>query len=389
MQFETVSKCLLISKTWLTLPLVENLLKRAKTNKDRRMFNKKSLIIVGAGASTEVSMPAGGQLKRDIARLLNIEFEHGTRQKSGDFTICNALRIHVRQPDGNRGDINPHLYSAWHIRDAMPQAPSIDNFIDTHSADEKIELCEKLGIVQSILQAEKNSLLYLNPREQQTFPDFSILESTWYHHFFQLLTENCQVDDIQQRFESIAFIVFNYDRCIEHYLCLALRNYYKISEEHAAKLVQSIEIHHPYGIVGLLPWQKGAQSVPYGGDPNPQELLALAKQIKTFNEGTDPESGEIIAIRRNVQESEIIVFLGFAFHKQNMELIKPDGTEDATPSNATDYYATAIDISNSDCLLLGDELNKLCKSDALVREIRNDLKCADIFNEYRRALSLA
>lgn len=119
------------------------------------MKNKKLTLIVGAGASKELGLPVGSELKQKIASLLDIRFDFN-QQKSGDYQIRSALESAVRQPDG-RGDINPHLHAAWRIRDAMPQAISINNFIDNHQGDEKIELCGKLAIVKSILDAEKSS----------------------------------------------------------------------------------------------------------------------------------------------------------------------------------------------------------------------------------------
>ena len=121
-------------------------------------MGKKTVFVVGAGASKEAKLPTGHELKEDISRLLDMRFDWND-QKSGDYVIAEALRRHVKQPDGS-GDINPYLHEAWHIRDALLQAISIDNFIDAHRKNEKIALCGKLAIVKSILHAESRSLLY-------------------------------------------------------------------------------------------------------------------------------------------------------------------------------------------------------------------------------------
>jgi hypothetical protein len=104
------------------------------------MFNKKTVLVIGAGGSQEANLPTGKELKDRIASLLDIRFEDRIRRSSGDPLILDALRHLVRQPNGQPGDINPHLHACWAIRDAMPQAISIDNFIDAHSGDDKIEL---------------------------------------------------------------------------------------------------------------------------------------------------------------------------------------------------------------------------------------------------------
>ncbi|MGB5746556.1 MAG: hypothetical protein WBM69_06215, partial [Desulfobacterales bacterium] len=172
----------------------------------------------------------------------------GHRLKHGDHAIMEALRINVQQPDGHC-DINPYLHESWHIRDALSQAISIDNFIDAHRDNNKIALCGKLAIVRSILDAEKRSLLYFEKIRSDSTINFNSIENTWYTPFFQLLTENCEKNDLKDRFETITLIIFNYDRCIEQYLYHSLQNYYGISEGEADEFVKKISIYHPYGIV--------------------------------------------------------------------------------------------------------------------------------------------
>jgi hypothetical protein len=59
------------------------------------MFNSQTLFIVGAGASCEVKLPAGIDLKRQIRSKLNFEFEHEGLYfpTSGDNEIFEALRL--------------------------------------------------------------------------------------------------------------------------------------------------------------------------------------------------------------------------------------------------------------------------------------------------------
>src|SRR4051794_32501351 len=113
------------------------------------MIRSKTLFIVGAGASCEAGLPAGNELKLQIANHLNVRFQD-FQQTSGSFKIVEALREQLRRQN-LPNNINPYLGSVWRIRDAMPQPISIDNFLDAHQGDEQIELCGKLGIVQGIL----------------------------------------------------------------------------------------------------------------------------------------------------------------------------------------------------------------------------------------------
>jgi hypothetical protein len=190
------------------------------------MFELRTLFVVGAGASCEAGLPAGNQLKHRIAQKLDIRFEDGSRLLSGDKDIVEALRSHVRRPSGQPGDINPYLHAAWRIRNAASQAVSIDAYLDAHQGDERMELCGKLGIVSSILEAESASKLNSS---QSSYPmDFRHLESTWYNKFMQSLSERVRKNDLSTIFNQVSFIILNYDRCVEHFLMHGLKNYFGI-----------------------------------------------------------------------------------------------------------------------------------------------------------------
>ena len=79
---------------------------------------------------------------------------------------------------------------------------------------------------------------------------------------------------------------------------------------------------HPYGSLGdyrLPEHQDGL----YFGNENYNDLNSIAKNIKTYSERSEPISEVTVAIRKELAEAETIIFLGFAFHLQNIELIRP------------------------------------------------------------------
>lgn len=347
--------------------------------------DKKTVFVIGAGASKEVGLPIGSELKKSIANFLNYRFEHGYQMVSGDALIADAFRVAATKNQPPSADINPYLHTSRHIREALPQAISIDNFIDVHSDDKKIELCGKLSIVRSILDAESKSTLYVNLQQNEKLK-FNQIEDTWFNSFWQLLTENCKVADLEERLASIALIVFNYDRCIEHFLYHALQNYYSLDNSQAARLLKGLEIHHPYGTVGHLPWVSPHQAVAFGATPNPTELLELASQIKTFTEGTDVESSQVTSIRTHMRTSPRMVFLGFAFHRLNMEILFSQPSSSMTSVIERNFYATGLGISNSDVNLIKAEIfNKGITTGNVT--IRNDLKCSELLLEYWRSMS--
>lgn len=244
-----------------------------------------------------------------------------------------------------------------------------------------------MAIVRSILEAEKNSPLYSESSNIDTNIPFPKLKETWYNSFFQLLTENCTRNDLQERFKSVTLIIFNYDRCVEQFIYYALQMLYPVNRHEAAELVKAINIYHPYGDVGSLPWQKrepvsdNKLVMEFGNRPSPEQLLELSKNIKTFTEGTDPQSSEISEIRRHMKLADRVVFLGFAFHPMNMQIITPENTY----NNPVKFFATTLGISDSDKEVISAQIKKSLPGRNSVSMMNKT--CYEFFGEYWRSLS--
>lgn len=345
-------------------------------------MNQRTVVVVGAGASKEVNLPTGYELKQIISNLLDFRFDLRD-QKSGDPLILGALERIVQKPEGKEGDINPYLSAASHIRDSLSLAISIDNFIDSQRGNEKIALCGKLAICRAILEAEKRSLIFFASSKMYDRYDFLRLDGTWYLPFFQLLTENCEITDLQDRFSSVSLIIFNYDRCIEHFLFNAVRDYYQLPDKEAATVVQAIHIYHPYGSVGQLSWQNAQRGIEFGATPQAEHLLAASERIRTFTEGTDPEGSEIHAIRQHMRSASRVLFIGFAFHRLNMQLISPNGSDRGV--GAPQCFATTLGISNSDELVIRNQIDSLFQHPVDTKMV--NAKCADFFSEFWMSLA--
>lgn len=344
--------------------------------------NPKTVFVVGAGASQEADMPTGHELKNSIATALNFKFKFGSQMISGDHRILEAL--HMASGD----DINTFLNACRRIHDAMPQAISIDNFIDSHSGDKQIELCGKLAIVRTILEAETKSDMFVEFQGSHRLK-YDRLENTWFHSFMQLLTENCSPSNLAARLSSVALVIFNYDRCIEHYLYHAIQTYYGKDASDVAQLLHRLEVYHPYGTVGSLPWLRHDNQIAFGATPHSKQLLGLASQIKTFTEGTDESSSDVASIRSIMKTSDKLVFLGFAFHHLNIELLLPKPMSEKSPIMQRRLFATAYGISKSDTDSISAELAVKGRLSMVNIQIRNDLKCGQLFREYWRSMSFA
>jgi hypothetical protein len=269
----------------------------------------------------------------------------------------------------------------------MPQASSIDNFIDSHRHDPRLADCGKLAIARCILEAEASSLLAIDRRNIFNKMNFAGAARTWFSAFFQLVAENCNAEQFAERLKSVGVICFNYDRCFEHYMFHSIQNYYGLTAGQADEILSGLEIYHPYGMVGKLPLKAGEVGTEYGARPSARQLVEIAGLLRTFTEGTDPTKSDIESIRKTIQSARRIALLGFAFHRLNLELLI-FGNPPLAPTNGPLVFGTAISLSHSDCEAIRAELINGTSGAVKDVTLRNDLTCAQLFTEYRRRLSL-
>ena len=183
-------------------------------------------------------------------------------------------------------------------------------------------------------------------------------------------------------------IIFNYDRCIEQYLCCALQQHYRLAEPEASELVKNINIFHPYGSVGTLPWIDPNGAVKFGSEPGTEQLIHLVKQIKTYTEGTDPKSSRRDDIRERMCNANKLIFLGFAFHTLNMELMQPEAIDiKESGSKELDCFATTYKISKSDQEVIKIQIHALYSGLRSINMRKADLECSNFFQEFWRSLA--
>jgi len=345
------------------------------------MFRAKTVFVLGAGASVEVGFPAGDGLLKQIVDLSNVGFEFN-RQTKGDRLFVDALRV-LMDEGGAVDKLNEHIRACWQLAKSAGQALSIDNVIEALE-DPMVDLVGKIGIARAILNAESKSPQFRRPDEHQDALSLDRFSDTWLNSFTQLLTEGIKKSSIDSIFDNIQLINFNYDRCIEQYLPYSLSQYYGIGLDESRNLIGSLKIHRPYGSVGKLPWQAGeAPSVPFGGG-SAEQLAVVSQQIRTFSESVN-DGEELSAIRDAISSADRIIFLGFAFHRQNVELIAE------SVAVHSEILATCLGISNSDQGVIHSELSSAFNMEYTTTERihQEDCTCSNLFRNYWRTISAA
>lgn len=313
------------------------------------MIRTPTVFVVGAGASCELNFPSGPKLLEALAATLDIRFG-GSELKSGDLHLVKEFDELARAGSGQH--LNAYLASCWRIRDAAKLGLSIDNVINQLDADPLVPICGKIGIARQLLLAENASLIRFDPYNPSDFP-LAEMRSTWLGRFAQLVCQDMRASDLQHIFDNISIVSFNYDRSIRRFLPYALMSQFGIDERSAEALANKLRIYHPYGSLGLLPWQTGYSGGIGYGDADAATLNTVASNLRTFTEQIE-DSDELMGMTSALSNAERIVFLGFGYHRQNMELL----TRGMSP-NAKRVYGTALGLSASDIEVVKSQLSSL------------------------------
>ncbi|MDR1895224.1 MAG: hypothetical protein LBR10_00345 [Prevotellaceae bacterium] len=358
-----------------------------------------TVFVIGAGASHEIDMPLGSVLKKQIAQLFKrdsaeISISAHQNPKKNVYQSLELYQTGTIQRTSQRlivGDNTPE----W-VKNLI-LAESIDNFINNHRDKEDLVVTCKVGIIQAILQTEEKSKLFDN-RPKSNFYKlpmyFKDIEDTYYVALWKKLIEGCLYHELVERLKQITFIVFNYDRSLEYFLYNAIKEYYEIDDKESAKAVNGINIIHPYGQVGFLDCLH-EDGIHYGSLSTPEKICGLVHEIKTFTETVNPDNETYKKMYKSISAAERLIFLGFAYHAQNLQLLFPEGLYDEnsqfrknkypTRRSALEIYGTCFGLSDVDQQYVKGKLNGITENVAIRGFF--DGECRKFFSEYNLALS--
>ena len=307
------------------------------------MFSKPTVFIIGAGASAELGLPPGSDLKQTISEAVRFRFDLN-EQVSGDRDLYQSMCGSLGQ------DVGRYTKLGDYLADMVPLYPSIDEALNFFSTAPDVVRLGKFAIAHFILRGEHSSMLCYKPGQKCTI---DAAANTWLAPFLSMAISPLTREQIDGAFKNVTIINFNYDRTIERYLELALKGTAKMGEKEAISIIQNIRIIRPYGSLG--PLRSGKDDVIFGGHEHGgnNDLVKISANILTF---TEPHSGgdTHAQIKDAISGAKVIVILGFGFHQQNMELLSVPVKDDRH------VFATVsgIDINNHEMLrdLLRDRL---------------------------------
>ena len=307
-------------------------------------FRKNTTFVIGAGASAEFGLPVGSQL------ATRIKLTAGSVDAASGTGFFDHLINSYYDRDERRG-----AYQAMNaIRDGIHTAVSIDAFIHRMNSNKFIQQLGKALIAYEILKAERESTL-----SESTGVLFRLLKDaelvqagtnkakhpdyTWITHFFKILADG--IEDPTQLGKNVPIICFNYDRCIEFFLTQTIASAYGISPEESLEIVdQNFNIIHPYGTLGKISLDHayhGDGRVPFGDDADTEKIWErITKGIKTYTEQSH-DVGNVKAIQSAIASCKNLVFLGFGFNNQNLDLLRVKHLYD-TDTAKRNVYATGL-----------------------------------------------
>jgi hypothetical protein len=241
------------------------------------MFGKKTTLILGAGASEPYDYPLSRRLIEEILSMGGPEYV--------------ALNI------------NPTEFQAFQSDLRNSHQPSIDAFLEQR---------------QEFLRAGKLAIAYRITRYEN--PNL-ILQLNWYSRLVNKLGRT--FTDIPQN--QLSIVTFNYDRSLEHFLFESIKARFGKTDDEVADALTSIPIHHVYGRLGRLPWQKQLDSeicpARKYGEQDVNAIVRSADGIRLIHERNEEERLQSV-LDETLKDSEWIFILGFGYQEENMPWIR-------------------------------------------------------------------
>jgi hypothetical protein len=240
------------------------------------MIKRPTLLVLGAGASEPFGFPTGYDLRDRIVTMDRSRLQrHGYADRETD-AFAEAFRLSGKL--------------------------SIDIFLEGRRDLEKIG---KLAIASLLVGDENEALLVSQFRKGPS----------WYQRLFDAMASP-RLDNFRDN--KVTFVTFNYDRSLEHFLCLALSNSHGASMSGALEQVRALPIIHVHGQLGEYDINYTTKGRPYEPKPDPEAVTLAANQIRIVHElGSDDPL--FLKARAAIAEASRVYFIGFGYGATNIE----------------------------------------------------------------------
>jgi hypothetical protein len=307
------------------------------------MKDKKTVFVLGAGASCPYGYPSGAHLREHIClsrsdtKLDELLKGVGNGRMVGDF----------KKTFERSGTKSIDLFMARN-----PKLAPVGKYIiafETFRGEQESQFREEAEWVQEAYKRHHRNdagrEAYLKRKDFQG--------GDWYSYLFNRLTEGL-VDLPDFSDGRVSFVTFNYDRSLEHFLYESLRNSFtEVQEAQVIQCLKNLKILHVYGQIAPLKCQDCNEGVDYRPEISEALLQKTAANIKTIYE--QKESPDINEALRLLSQAGQIFFLGFGFAPENMGVLRLPGI---IPQVNCHVYGTALGLYETELKRISNSIKE-------------------------------
>lgn len=178
------------------------------------------------------------------------------------------------------------------------QSDSIDDFLKRWA--------EHATIMKSAVALVLNAIENLDTLLYQRNPD----------HWYKYLLQEALSDDPALGSGQLTVVTFNYDLSFEIYALTTLLWRHRLNLDKAREVMAKLRISHIYGHLGPIE-DLHVSGRPYRVAADPKWPRAIENQIATCYETGSRDA--VTEARRQINESELVIFLGFGYSRENLE----------------------------------------------------------------------
>lgn len=338
------------------------------------MKDKKTVFVIGAGASCPCGYPSGAHLREHICL------------STGHPKMSELAQTLKKDELPSVGDFKKTFEKS--------STKSIDLFI---ARNPKLALVGKYIIAFEIFKAEGKS--QFRERAERTQDQYKQSDlngeryllrkdfqgGDWYSYLFDRLTESIVAKDALPDFSDgkISFVTFNYDRSLEYFLYESFCNSFtEVRESKVIQCLKNLKILHVYGKIAPLKWQDSEEGVDYRPQINESLLRRTSSNIRIIYE--EQQNPELTEAQNLIKQADEIFFLGFGYAPENMEVL---GLPKVIPPGNCRVYGTAFGLNNHEVDRIRNRMIKGLRTDEVdfknaERVVIKSIDCLELLRNY-------
>ena len=265
------------------------------------MLERKTVLVLGAGASMPYGFPSGVELRRQILAQSVIDSRGvALLENQLDAMHTDNLPDAVREHRLKFQDPSARI-GRFHRAFGESEVYSIDAFLAFRLEFEDIgKLC-----IAEVLAPIENSTRLRNSDPKEA----------WYQKLWNRMSAglgDCEAS-------NLTIVTLNYDRSFEEYFTSSASSLYGWGKHEARKKVANlIPVHHVHGALGNWPTDEYGYLRRSNGQAVPDAAFRGAQGIRVLHEG-----GSYKAATWALREARVIAFLGFSYHRMVLENLFP------------------------------------------------------------------